>query len=361
MKSIGLSRKRFIRQGAQQAVAARRETFCAVVWDVYPAQRYCRCKIQGSDTYVVAHYPENWTATPEYLKPANGVILERVGGMQGRLIVKSHGVIRPISPTGASAPALATPPDCVLTGLLVTEIPAQLQMAVFVRTGTIRIGGTTYTVDAIAMSDTTLLTMAMEAPIEETAAVLAIGAAPAVGQWRYDLVSVGADLAIHVTAGTASSSPVMPDLPAGHVKCGHVLVTGGMTEVTSSAIDVWWVAPAPSLLTVAIADDDLAWGELSTTVTVAVEDQYGHSILQSGNGWYVTLAIATGNGTISWGSSSGTSVEGYSGAASNQVVFTYTRDGLDPGDVSPTFSITMDYLTAYGNIILRDVGGDIMT
>jgi hypothetical protein len=178
------------------AAEATVETRDAIVWEVLPAQRICRVKVQSSDEKICCWYPENWQQTPTWLKPGNAVIIRHTGGQRGRLEVIGHGQLVPTPVAGGAAPAPAVAEDCILTGCQLAEIAADPQMAVFVWTGTFRITGTVYTLGPIAMSDTTLLDMGMEAPIEVTAEVVGIDAAPAAGQFRYDLVVVGADLAV---------------------------------------------------------------------------------------------------------------------------------------------------------------------
>jgi hypothetical protein len=112
------------------------------------------------------------------------------------------------------------------------------------------------------------------------------------------------------------------------------------------------------------ADPDLAWNELSTTITVQVLDQYGNGIGQGGNGWYITLEFAAGNGTISSveEGSSTSKIGMHAGPNQSQATFTYTRDQLAT-DESPIFEAVLEInyaLYGYGKIILRDAAGDPM-
>ncbi|MCK5617635.1 hypothetical protein KAR91_88035 [Candidatus Pacearchaeota archaeon] len=359
-----ITRRRFLRTKTNRAVEARVETRDCIIWDVLPAQKICRCKIQGSNELVIAYYPENWQSTPVWLKPGNAVILRHTFGNRNRLEVAGNGQMVPTPVEGDAAPAIETGPDAVLSGCQLYEITDNRQMAVFVYTGVIRIAGEEYILDSISMDESTLFDMSMGGLIDRIAEVVAFDAAPSAGQFRYDMIVVGSDLVLDYVKGTsASSDPVMPTVPAGHVKCGHVLIIGGMTQIAQVDINRLWAAPIPSALTFTIADDDLLWTELTTTITITVVDQDGNAILQSGLGWQIELTFDEGNGTISWdGNSSTTSLIAYTGDDSNEVIFTYTRDQLDPGDVSPRLIATMDGgILNQGYIKLRDISGDIMT
>lgn len=154
-----------------------------------------------------------------------------------------------------------------------------------------------------------------------------------------------------------------PAIPSGHLECGRILIYGGMTAIKQSDINKTWAGPIPTTLSMTIADEDLAWAELSTTVTVAVKDQYGNPIYTAAPGWGMTLAITAGNGKVSIeGQESTTSVSSLTGTSSNQLIFTYTRNQQDPGDVSPTLIATIDGypLSVTKRILLRDAAGDPM-
>lgn len=182
------------------------------------------------------------------------------------------------------------------------------------------------------------------------AAIVDCGAAPATaGLYRYDLLSINATGTITVTAGTEAATPVMPATPSSQVKLDHVLRYYGQTTIIQADIGKTWLAPALTRLTVTVTDDDLAWAESSTAITVYCYDQYG--VLYTG-AKVVNASITTGNGTIAPASRSG---------SASSFSFTYTRGGADPGDVSPllTFSSpTGAFTTAY--IKLRDAGGALM-
>jgi len=354
--------KRFLRNTISDRMEQRTETRDAILWDVLPAQRLCRVKISGSTELVAAYYPENWEQTPFWLKPGNAVRITHTGGNRGKVEVVGHGQLVPAQ---AGFPTLATPSNAVITACEVTQVPNAPQMMVFVKTGVFRVAGVEYTLDAIAMSNTAIFLMGMGGHMGDVAGVVAVDAAPAAGNFRYDLIVVGADGVIDYVKGTNfQTSENMPSVPAGHVKLGIILIYGGMTVIYTYDINISWQIPTSTKLGITVADADLAWAELSTTVTVAVLDQYGNAVLTGGSGWYLKLKIVAGNGKVSSPEEgeSVTEIGGHTGSGSNQYVFTYTRNQL-PGDLSPTLQAVLEVdfeISAYTFIMLRDAAGDPM-
>ena len=54
----------------------RAETRDAIVWDIDTNNYLARCKIQGSNEYVLCHYPRNWQTLPVFLKRGNAVRIQ---------------------------------------------------------------------------------------------------------------------------------------------------------------------------------------------------------------------------------------------------------------------------------------------
>lgn len=351
--------KRFFRNALRSPAFARDDTKNAVVWDI-PDNRYCRVKVQGSNEYVVAWFPDAWSKTPGWLVPGAPVRIGHVGGV-GRIELLGQGLFIPTPVSGGMLPPIALGADGVLTGCALRACDSP-RMAVIVEPGTYRVSGTTCSlVGNFLMSAASSLTLGDGFLMGSDVTVVSINAPPAVGQYRYDLISVGSDGVVDYTAGTAAASnPVKPSLAAGHVMLGdYILVYGGMTQVVQSDIGTPWSAPSPVRLSVAITDSDLAWAELSTTITLKCLDQYGNPVSGSGAGWYFTLEFKYGNGTL-YSPEEGNSMTKVGGHGASQYIFTYTRGGLDPGDVSPTFlakAATVPELQAYARIILRNASG----
>jgi hypothetical protein len=228
----------------------------------------------------------------------------------------------------------------VFGGAVAEQWQAEPNNSVAVKGGTYRIAGTLYT-----------LAETLSYPgLGSCASLVNCGAAPAVaGQYRYDLLSIDAAGTITVTAGTAATTPVMPSLPSNEVKLDHVLRYYGQTSIVQGDIGKMYATPQLTTLTAVVTDDELAWAEASTAITVTCRDQYGQ--LYTG-GKVVNAAITTGNGTISPASRSG---------SASSFTFTYTRD-QELTDESPviTFSSpTGPFCTIF--VRLLDSDGNLMT
>ena len=343
------------------AVSSKAETRDAILWDVLPAQRLCRVKIQGSAELIIAAYPENWEATPWWLKPGNAVRITHPGGQRGRIEIFGPGATIPTPVSGSTFPVIATGEDAVLTGCHVSQCDIP-RMAVLVHVGTFRIGGTTYYLNEIAMNSD-VYTMGDGGAMGDIAGALAIDAAPGAGLFRYDLISVGTDSVIDYTAGSASASPAKPSPASSHVPLvgGYLLVAGGDTAVTQDKIGRVWDAPQPYYLTMTIADSQLSWSEPFTDLTLKVYDQYNHA-LNPGGVYQFTLEIISGNGQV-WSADEGFSAPlAHKQSATYEGAFRYYR-GQDPGDRSPTLKGTVILekdLMAYGLMLLYDSDGKLM-
>jgi hypothetical protein len=220
-------------------------------------------------------------------------------------------------------------------------------MAVAVKAGTFRIGGVTYTLAG---------TLTVPRITGSIAQIITCNAAPAAGSglYRYDIITVGIDRALHYTAGTPATAPALPATPSAHLLCGWVLLYPGLTEIQQSDINKTYAAPVPVRITAVASDDELAWAETTSTITVTVYDQYSQPLPGT---WTIDAVITSGNGTLAPASAST--------AGANHAHFTYTRGGADPGDVSPWLTFTMSYggspSTSRVFIKLLDAGGALMT
>ncbi len=244
--------------------------------------------------------------------------------------------------------------DCMLKDSL------GYHMKVMVTIGAVRFSNVIYTIGAMSMDEGDYVEMGAGISINDIAAILNIDPAPPSGYFRYDIVVIGSDLAFNVIKGSDFTTvATIPDVPSGHLLIGKILLCGGMTYIRQTDIDKDFILSPQFIME--IADDDLAWDELSTTITISVLDQCGGPMYQTGDGWYITLSFASGNGTISiGGQSSNSSLSVYTGASSNSLTFTYTRFHLDPGDLSPSFQAQcgINGVTnyAFGQIALRFAG-----
>jgi hypothetical protein len=337
MRTIG---RHFIRNQSHQAAESRAVEMDAIVYDVLVTERKCRVKIQGSNTPIVCDIPVGYEQTPFFLKPGQAVRIQRKGGIRGRMEVIGIGQT---IPTGISSPSISGGADTLMSGGGVSATPNTPDMVVHVAPATYRIDGVTY------VSDVTDVT---------------ISAAPAAGQWRYDLIVAGDDGVVHVVTGTASATPVVPDVPVNHVLLRTILVSGGSTSVSQYAIGQTWTAPVATSVGMSITDDELAWAETSTAVRLTVYDQYGNTMATAGAGWYLTLSIMRGNGEVSSvEEGSSTTKVGQHAGSHAYADFTYTREGLTT-DSSPLLQGVLEYGSykyITGSIVLLDASGNPMT
>jgi len=338
---VRLYGKKFLRNSMKAQISAHTETRDAMIYDVLPAQRLVRCKIQGSDEYIVAWYPLNLQTTPSWLRPGNAVRIAHVGAVRGRIEVVGHGLRVPQS--GTIIPAPGTPADGIMSGGAVTATSPPT-MDVDVAEGVARIGGSV---------------------VGFSADTKTVSAAPATNYFRYDMISVGDDGVIDYTSGSSSiytAEPTKPTPAANHVAIVYILVGDAQTTITNADIGELWLAPTLSSLLVSVADDDLAWGENSTTIQVTAKDQHGNTISPPAGTWYFKCKFLSGNGTIET-TEEGSSTTEIGGHHASTLTFTYTRDGNDPGDDSPTFELWIETpapVYSWCSIILRDTFGNQM-
>lgn len=350
--------RKFIRAGIINTAEQRVETRDAVLWDILPAQRVCRVKIQGSNQLITAFFPENFELIPQYMKPGNAVRITHVGGVRGRIEVTGHGRNIPTPVAGGMLPPPALGVDAVINGCsLAPTIPTS--MAVTIRPGTYRISGVQYTLYGDpALSDTggDIIPEEGGALIGQSALTIAVDAPPGTpGYFRYDIVTVGEYGELAYTKGTESMWPVVPTTPPQHVLLGTILLSYGMEEITWHDLNRQHIAPVPTLLRV-VADPSVLYrygpeytGDMqpvytTSTVVVTVLDQYEQPVFAPGNGWRVTLQIVKGTGSI------GVSAK-YTGADANYATWTYTRASSGTGEASVHLRATL-----YGNNTLEGFG-----
>ncbi|RQW89932.1 MAG: hypothetical protein EHM79_02170 [Geobacter sp.] len=345
-------KNRIIRQRIRKEAVYHIETRDAILWDIIDNKR-CRVKILGSDTLLVANYPENQEKNPVWLKPGNAVRIQHAAGNRHKIEVIGNGFAVPTPMSGSAAPTPPTPQDAIISGLTLSPAGG---MFVAVRIGQVRFSGAVFntgyfTADSNLYADSDIYA-------DTFAAVKVINAAPAAGTYRYDIIVIGSDLVIDYVAGTASASPAMPAAPTGHLLCGYLLVAPGTTSIKAGDIGKKFSQGRAASLTVVVADNDLAWDQLSTTITVTVKDQYGNTFNSPS---LLSVEFVSGNGTLSIGTqSSSTKVTSY--LSSGSAIITYTRGHADPGDVSPVFKVILEGtgLVGFCNILLRNADEMIM-
>lgn len=227
----------------------------------------------------------------------------------------------------------------VFGGAVAEQWQAEPNNFVAVKGGTYRISGTIYT-----------LAETLSYPgLGSIAAIVNCEAPPSVaGDFRYDLLSIDTAGIITVTAGVESSSPVMPATPDNEVRLNHVLRYYGQVSIVQADIGKLWTAPAFTTIEIALSDDELAWAELTCTLTATCRDQYGQLYTGSKS---INAAFISGNGTISPLVRSGTA---------SSFTFTYTRD-QEATDVSPLIELRSPagpFATVFIKLLNSD--GDLM-
>lgn len=343
-------KNRIIRQRAQKEAAYRKETRDAILWDILDDKR-CRVKVLGSNTLLVANYPENLEHKPVWLKPGNAVKILHTAGNRHMLEVIGSGQAIPTPTSGSMLPVPAVNPDAVLTGCQLLPFESD-EMKVGISVGTFRIGGVLYSLETMTLADTNLNTFGSGLELETTAGVVAISAAHAT-LYRIDIVVMGIDKVLDVVAGTAASTPTQPSTPADHVLVGRILIPPAITAIKTEHINRDFVAPMASQLASSITDTDLAWAETYTDITISVKDQYGRNL--TGTNWGITAAVTSGTGTVD-------AATKYTGTSGNSVTFRYSRNyGVTEHSPFLTFGLTQNpSMVAVCVITLRDIDGNIL-
>lgn len=358
--------KRTIRQRMIREANARTETRDAILWAIYPDDRYATVKIQGSSTAIPVNFPENWEQTPVWLKPGNAVKIMHTGGNRNRVELVGHGLAVP-TPTdnSAAAPTLEEGPNVVLTGMQVHAFPVP-SMSVWVDIGAYRVKNVIYAFGAsLTMTADSDIAMGDALLMGTTGDVVEINAADAT-MFRIDIISIGESGDLTYTAGTPhATNPQMPDTPAGHARVCWILIPPGTTEVTTDLINRNYVEPFVSQLIAAPTSLELNWLTSSGTIQVDVLDQYERGITTQN--WQIKAEILSGSGTINGSTTSSTRSVG---SGNYSTTFTYRRvsgyDNLvDPPDESGPvyieFSLIQDpSLTMLTPVILLDLGGDVI-
>lgn len=365
------SNNKIIKSTVKKSIDYTIETKNAILWDHLPAQRICRVKIQGSDKYVIAYYPEGWHMVPYWLKPGAPVRIAHVGGIRGRIEVVGIGQTIPTT-TGSALPEPDDDIDSIINGLNVTQIPNSPQMAVMVYVGEYRIDGVIYTLTPIKMSATSNYIFGMGGAMDQVAAVVDIDAAPSTGYFRYDLIVVGTDGIVDYVKGDVSDTS--PEVPEGHIQLAKILITSETTAIYNDNIGKLWTERVPTKLNIEYTGvgQEMDWGEIYSGIEVTVLDQYGGVLNRNpadDKAWYMTLTFLSGNGQIkgdsryaSW-SEEETFDEGAFYDEVSTCCFSYWRPN-DGNDISPKLEIKLETnfaLTEQVSFVLYDALGEIMT
>jgi hypothetical protein len=347
----------------KQAAQDKMESRDALVIAVDSTARTCQVRIQNSTDLVTAYYPEGWQRIPFWLKKNAPVRINHRGGLRGRIELVSLGqvIITPLS--GATFVTPDIPVDGILDGCQVSQVSNEPQMAVMIKPGSIRMGGSTYVLGEIKM-ESDVYRMGMGGKMGDVAGISTISAAPADG-YRQDLIVFGEDSVIDVVTGTTfSTAEVLPGVPSSHVELSNVLIHGSMSKILNQDIGKTFSSPEPARVSVAISASQISSVESTVSVSVAILDQYGNAILRDSGGWYITLEFSGGNGILNSGADgdSTSQVGAYTGSGSNQVSFGYTMDtSTTPSSPAIMATLHSDFsLSETGSLLLLNSSGEIL-
>jgi hypothetical protein len=371
---------KFYNRSLEKRFRVHAESRDAIVWDLDDTNKLVRCKIQNSNEYILCHYPRNYQTLPPWCKRGNAVRIAHKGGIRGYYEVEGHGraIPSPIAEAEQQPPAQDLYEGVVTGGNVTPWTGAPMGLT---------IGATTYRIDGV---DYTLNLTGGYAVLGDDVAVLGkMGAAsnfsimgagnvnitldpaPSSPNVRYDLLVVGTDENLDIVKGTASTNPVMPAVPADHIKIAHVMVLGGMTEISDFHINgifetrhlhaiVW----TPSSGTGTITAGEFVWHPSmdypDCNVNVTFKCQYGWTLSLASS--VLTLVLVHGIGRIysgdtGWHASTVTQAI----TTTNGYTFKYERDQLGT-EYSPVFQLDFSneiVTSAYRLQLLASGGGGI--
>jgi hypothetical protein len=362
---------KIIRQTINTQLSEKKEMRDAIVWDVYPESKYCRVKIQGSDTLIKAWFPVNYEYQPAYIKPGTAVRISHPGGNKSRIEVTGPGFLIPTAVAGGTATPTPQPPgDAILSGGNLSPTAEANDMTVIVAPGTYRIDQVVYSISQMQMDDPLFEMDREDLSMGSTGGIVILDSASST-KYRYDSVVIGVDGSPYAVKGDEFSStdvsiPTPPIADAGTLRLGWVLLYPNMTAVTSADINKIFTVSIPSKIQCDVSDTDLDHTEMTSTITLSIRDQYGNVVSRSLGDYAYTISFARGTGEIEG--------EGQNGDQNTPITFnsygygdiiTYTRQlNEEPGvrDTFPIFNIT-ESVTGLVNIVtiyIRDESEELM-
>lgn len=330
-------------------------------------------KIQGSNKIIWAWCTEFSRKEMGTLKPGDAVQITHPLGNVGRIEVISRGLIIPTCNGLTLKPSDPSGADAMLTGMKLMVTPNEATMRIIVRMGTYRLNGVLYSTAGQAMDNSLTWEMGEGGTFGDVAAVFDLTSnVPSAGNFRYVGFEVGSDGVIHkVVASQATADPPVPVAQASHLLLPQaVLLYGGMGTLSQSDVARPYEEPYPASLYITCNKEEMHWMvDLSAVFSVQVKNQYGWvmagSDIDSG-GAYVTMKFLTGNGSISSneeGSSRTGPIGTHISGMFTTAPFVYTRDMLDPGDITPMFEFTLhiqNSLSGYKGVFLLDQTEQVM-
>ena len=253
------------------------------------------------------------------------------------------------------------PPDRIMDGLYLTQVPNSPCMKVLVEVGTVRFQGVSYEIDPISMGNGDFYVMGMGGNIGVVAGIIdcSTPTLPGVGKFRYDAITVDNSLNLGRTIGVSDAlAPLYPATDG--LVVGYILMSHDMTKVQDTDINAALDTPNPTTLITSLATTSMTFANTQTYIDVSVVDQHNRPIYTTGAGWPIQASLSIGNGFLGINSATlvNTMVLGYTGANSCGARFWYKRKGSL--EVSPTiqFSLEVNFIIkSYASIVLYDSDG----
>lgn len=360
--------KKNIRRLVDKRSSKRQEMRDAILWDV--SGQTGRIKIQGSNELIIAHFPRNQRETPVWMRGGNAVRVVHKNGVRGYVEIVGEGRSIPTPVSGGSFPDIGTISDGILSGLVVTSTTVP-STNVEVSAGTYRIDGVIYLMDEvtggyIVMDDPAPMVMGDLPFVLNGQVSYDLGASPAAGYFRYDIIVAGTDGNLNLINGDeVTSDPVMPAVPVDHILVDFVLRVGGEETILMGRIgELYETSYAVSL---DMPEDlELSWSfvidDPTINFTVTVKDQYGNSI-SSSDGWVMTLTKLFGTGEV-WSLQSGWDEDEVSQnlISENTYTFVYRRDQTASPEYRPYIQVAVtggrSTLLGFEGITLLDDSGE---
>lgn len=381
---------RVLRNSTSQQIEQRIESRDALLWDVLPAERRARVKIQGSSELIIAHYPENWEATPVWLKRGNAVRISHPGGIRGRIELVGHGSSLPTAIPGDSNIIPAPPlPDAIISGLslqnferITTEIfycsPESITSdhcctEFIVTVGQVRFNETVYDIGAIFMRATNPMIMGGTGNITlgKVAAFFAPGylnPCTDITYFRYHLVYITeTGLQIAYTTEAASRPPVMPALPGASIQIGTILDWTKCFYFTSGNFNKLYSDMEAASVKLTLSAESLVWGDTAgVIITVGIVDQYGGAITSPTGNWIITISIDSGTGIVANAAGEQSTESVTTLTASDGAGFYYYRNNIayptSGYDQSPLLEVRLENNNSVNSAVIQllDASGSPM-
>ena len=313
---------KFIKTGVARQIYGAKESRDAIVISINTSTRSTIVRIQGTDEDIYAPWPEGIFQAPPWLRVGSCVRVHHPKGNATKIQMEGPGSMIP-TPVGAGS-VLPTQPATANVVIVGGAVTVDTGMDLDIASGAYRISNASYSL---------------------TAGSVTLSAAPSSPNFRIDMLSVGVDDVIDVTAGTPhATAPVAPTLAADHALIKYIMVPYGTTQLDQALHVGKTAAPALFALEFAMSDVEMLWADTTSTGTISLTDQYEKPI--PGN-YGFTVEVSRGNGSIEHDSdgSSTTSISWTETSVSSDT-FVYTRAGNDHDAGTPDSSpILKAYLT----------------